>query len=111
MERKLTLYPHFYLPRDMDHEEALLVKAKHIIPSYRMIGMDDYEFFKKISTLTFFLVFSFGIVFAVVVLNIVLGLYLKDRYFILHAIYLMSVLIYEFQSRGVNIVLFQSIWV
>lgn len=109
VERKLTLYPHFYLPRDMDHEEALLVKAKHIIPSYRMIGMDDYEFFKKISTLTFFLVFSFGIVFAVVVLNIVLGLYLKDRYFILHAIYLMSVLIYEFQSRGVNIVLFQSI--
>lgn len=110
VERKLSLYPYFELPKDMAINMPIVIRANHIVPFYEIILTESYNFFKKLNTFAFLLMFSYGIIFAFILLNVVLGYYFKDKHFLFHAFYLLSVFFYDFHSNGLLYVITQKFY-
>lgn len=110
LERKVTLYPHFMLPEDMAEDTPIIIKANHIVPFYKVTLTDKYNYFKKLNGLAYLLVFSYGVIFAFILLNTVLGYQMNDKHFIYHAFYLLSVLLYDFHSNGILYVVIQKFY-
>lgn len=109
-ERKLSLYPYFKVPIDHSPGTPIIVKINHVIPFYEVIMTNEYNYFKKLNTLSFLLMFSYGIIFAFILFNLVLGYYTKKKYFLFHALYLFSVFLYDFHSNGLLYVMTQKFY-
>lgn len=96
VERTNFIYPYATLPGDIDYDYPITVKGESIFASTEVWATNLSHFFIDQNTLSAYLLFTLGILFGMIILNMVLGIYMKDRFFILHGLYLSCALLFSF---------------
>jgi hemerythrin len=109
IERTNFIYPYASLPGDINFDYPILVKGESIFASTEVWASHLNHFVIDQNSLSAYLLFTLGILFGMIILNLVLGIYMRDRYFILHGLYLACALLFSFYYSGLSNMLIQEI--
>ncbi len=96
------LFPTYTIYEPLLHDSAAYLIINSIVPNYRVYYSNVATFHRFENRILVFLTFSLGIMFAMLMGNLALGLFLKDKSFLLHSLYLCPAMIYQYYSMGIS---------
>lgn len=104
-----SLYPHVPIPPGV---ETVFLKVRYFSPGFSVFRAPHPAFRKRMQYLGFFMLFNLAVIFSMMLANVVLALYFKSKFFLLHGGFLAFSILAQFFAQGLSHLFFpQRGWV